>query len=55
MAIPFLPASLLYPTFTLIPTQTLESADAVRLTKLKSYVRKHCLAKYPLRNYQSMS
>ena len=47
MAIPFLPASLLYPTFTLIPTPTLENAEAVLLTKLKNYVRKHWLIQTP--------
>ena len=43
MAIPFLPASLIYPTFTLISTQTLENEETEKLTKLKNYVRKHWL------------
>ena len=43
MAIPFLPASLIYPTFTLISTPTLENEETEKLTKLKNYVRKHWL------------
>ena len=45
MAIPFLPASLIYPTFTLISTPTLENEETEKLTKLKNYVRKHRLIK----------
>ena len=40
MAMPFLLASLLYPTFTLIPTPTLESAEAVRVDKIKELCQK---------------
>lgn len=47
MAIPFLPASLIYPTYSLIPTPTLENTEAVKLTKLKKYVKKHWLIQTP--------
>ena len=40
MAIPFLHASLIYPTFTLISTPILENEETEKLTKLKNYVRK---------------
>ena len=45
MAIPFLPAPLIYPTYTMISTPTLENEETEKLTKLKNYVRKHWLVK----------
>ena len=53
MAIPFLPAPLIYPTYTLISTPTLENEETDKLTELKNYVRKHWLVKKPQKNCQS--
>lgn len=49
MSIPFSPASLLYPTYPLKRTPTLKDPEAVKLTKLKNYVRKHWLVQIPPR------
>ena len=47
MAIPFLPASLISPTFNLITTRNapaLDSSVGLKLEKLKKYIKKHWLA-----------
>ena len=43
MAIPFLPASLITPTFDLIPTPSLEANEASMVEKLKKYVKRYWL------------
>lgn len=43
MSILILPASLIYPTYSLISTPTFEDVEAEKLSKLKNYVRKHCI------------
>ena len=41
MAIPFLPPSLIVPTFDLIATPSLETSQASMLVKLKRYIKKY--------------
>ena len=42
-----LPATLIYPTYTLILTPTLGDAEGVQLTKLKNYVMKNWFTQIP--------
>ena len=44
MAIPFLPASLIHPTFGFLQMPTLEVTEMVKLEKLKKYFQKHWLS-----------
>ena len=43
MANPFLPSSLIVPTFDLISTPSLETSQASIVVKLKSYIKKYWL------------
>ena len=43
MALPFLPASLISPTFNLISTPSLDGSEALMVGKLKKYIKKYWL------------
>ena len=43
MALPFLPASLISPTFNLIATPSLDGSEALMVGKLKKYIKKYWL------------
>ena len=43
MALPFLPASLISPTFNLITTPSLDGSEALMVGKLKKYIKKYWL------------
>ena len=55
MAIPFLPAPLIAPTFTLIEFPVLPIEDMRRLEKLKKYFKKRWINQYRLRNSPFMT
>ena len=50
MAVPFLPAPIIAPTFSLIEVPVLPNEDMPRLEKLKNYLGNAGLIKYRLRN-----